>query len=155
MFQLLPGLCVCYHAGSQVHWRWNSLMRASACHGQHALKLEGVRLGPVSELMFMFGFSFSDVEDEFTQLRRIGDKLNFWQKLLNFFSKLFNSVTWVHQKFLQAGTPKKEGSPSWCRCLLWDGQWCDGGDASLSTDREWHGNEFLQERFQKPFFELW
>lgn len=55
--------------------------------------LEGVRLGPVSELMVMFGFSFSDVEDEFTQLRRIGDKLNFWQKLLNFISKLFNSVT--------------------------------------------------------------
>lgn len=35
----------------------------------------------------------ADVEDEFTQLRRIGDKLNFWQKLLNFISKLFNSVT--------------------------------------------------------------
>ncbi|KAH0512881.1 Phorbol-12-myristate-13-acetate-induced protein 1 [Microtus ochrogaster] len=35
----------------------------------------------------------ADGEDEFTQLRRIGDKLNFWQKLLNFISKLFNSVT--------------------------------------------------------------
>ncbi|XP_052597443.1 phorbol-12-myristate-13-acetate-induced protein 1 [Peromyscus californicus insignis] len=34
-----------------------------------------------------------DLEDECVQLRRIGDKLNLWQKLLNFISKLFNLVT--------------------------------------------------------------
>ncbi|KAL1773773.1 phorbol-12-myristate-13-acetate-induced protein 1 [Sigmodon hispidus] len=35
----------------------------------------------------------ADLEDECAQLRRIGDKLNFRQKLLNFFSKLFSLVT--------------------------------------------------------------
>ncbi|XP_028716209.1 phorbol-12-myristate-13-acetate-induced protein 1 isoform X1 [Peromyscus leucopus] len=34
-----------------------------------------------------------DLEDECVQLRRIGDKLNLWQKLLNLISKLFNLVT--------------------------------------------------------------
>ncbi|XP_034373553.1 phorbol-12-myristate-13-acetate-induced protein 1 [Arvicanthis niloticus] len=35
----------------------------------------------------------ADLKDECAQLRRIGDKLNFRQKLLNFISKLFNLVT--------------------------------------------------------------
>ncbi|XP_051019153.1 phorbol-12-myristate-13-acetate-induced protein 1 [Acomys russatus] len=35
----------------------------------------------------------ADLEEECAQLRRIGDKLNFRQKLLNFISKLFNLVT--------------------------------------------------------------
>ncbi|OBS59327.1 hypothetical protein A6R68_09549 [Neotoma lepida] len=34
-----------------------------------------------------------DLEDECVQLRRIGDKLNLRQKLLNFISKLFSLVT--------------------------------------------------------------
>ncbi|XP_021504389.1 phorbol-12-myristate-13-acetate-induced protein 1 isoform X2 [Meriones unguiculatus] len=35
----------------------------------------------------------ADLEDQCAQLRRIGDKLNFRQKLLNFISKLFSLVT--------------------------------------------------------------
>ncbi|XP_029422761.1 phorbol-12-myristate-13-acetate-induced protein 1 isoform X2 [Nannospalax galili] len=35
----------------------------------------------------------ADLEAECAQLRRIGDKLNFRQKLLNLFSKLFNLIT--------------------------------------------------------------
>ncbi|XP_021070788.1 phorbol-12-myristate-13-acetate-induced protein 1 [Mus pahari] len=35
----------------------------------------------------------ADLKDECAQLRRIGDKVNLRQKLLNFISKLFNLVT--------------------------------------------------------------
>ncbi|XP_028630134.1 phorbol-12-myristate-13-acetate-induced protein 1 [Grammomys surdaster] len=35
----------------------------------------------------------ADLKDECAQLRRIGDKVNLRQKLLNFISKLFNLIT--------------------------------------------------------------
>uniref|UniRef100_A0A494BAU0 Phorbol-12-myristate-13-acetate-induced protein 1 n=1 Tax=Mus musculus TaxID=10090 RepID=A0A494BAU0_MOUSE len=35
----------------------------------------------------------ADLKDECAQLRRIGDKVNLRQKLLNLISKLFNLVT--------------------------------------------------------------
>lgn len=35
----------------------------------------------------------ADLKDECDQLRRIGDKVNLRQKLLNFISKLFNLIT--------------------------------------------------------------
>lgn len=42
---------------------------------------------------------FSELEVECAiQFRRIGDKLNFRQKLLNLISKLFRSGTWLFQK---------------------------------------------------------
>lgn len=55
---------------------------------------------------------------------------------------------------MQAGTPKKEVPLVGADVYYGMDRDVMEGDASLSTDREWHGNEFLQERFQKPFFEL-
>lgn len=145
-------LVPCWKSGAlMVNWSLEGLSLSRPACGT---TLEGVWLGPVSELMFMFGFSFSDAEDEFTQLRRIGDKLNFWQRLLNFISKLFNSVTWVHQTFLPAGTPKKEVPPVGTDVYYgMDSDVMDGGRC-IPDHRSWMAWKWISSRKVSEAF-LW
>ena len=75
--------------------------------------------------------SFSDPEVECAiQLRRIGDKLNFRQKLVNLIAKLLRSGTWL--KLSNEETPFKGRFPIRCRFhqleerLPCNGEECEG-----------------------------